>query len=91
MKRIAILALLLFLVACHAPPRAPSPDQAEGRCGAVGYQHLVGSPASTIDQTSLPAGTRVLYPDSIMTRDYRLDRMNVYINATGTVDRVDCG
>jgi len=91
MKRIILIAPLFFLAACHAPPLAPSPDQTEGRCGAAGYQDLVGDSADTIDQASLPAGTRVLYPDSMMTKDYRMDRLNIYINADGKVDRVDCG
>lgn len=87
--RLLMLAPLLMLAACHSVPIAD--PQTEDECRASQYQGLVRSEAQSIDPSSLPAGTRMIYPSTAVTRDYRKDRMNVYINDAGEVSRVDCG
>ncbi|KAG2196482.1 hypothetical protein INT46_001227 [Mucor plumbeus] len=39
----------------------------------------------------LPAYNRVLLPNSIMTRDYQIDRLNVHIDDNRKVERVYYG
>ena len=50
----------------------------------------MGQPVSTI-QASLPERSRVLGPDDIATQDYRIDRLNVYVNGAGIIQRLTCG
>lgn len=40
---------------------------------------------------ALPKGTRVLHPDTPMTRDYRIKRLNVHVGADGRISKVVCG
>ncbi len=39
-------------------------------------------------ESSLPKGTRLLRPDSFMTADHRIDRMNLWINEDNIVKEV---
>lgn len=89
MRLLFIVPIAITLAACHSMP-VPDP-QTEDECRASQHQELVRTQAATIDEASLPAGTRIIYPDTAVTRDYRKDRMNIYVNAEGEVTRVDCG
>ncbi len=59
-------------------------------CKGEPFADSVGQPVSTI-QASLPERSRVLGPDDIATQDYRIDRLNVYINGAGIIQRLTCG
>lgn len=89
MKHIFVAIPLVLLAACQAPG---SPQkQTDNQCGAASWQNLVGTMASTLNQASLPEGTRILHPNTPMTRDYRLDRLNVYVDENGKITQVTCG
>ena len=79
-------AALLALAACEA---APPPDAADA-CGAAGYQSLVGAPLAAV---TLPAdlNDRVIRPGEAVTLDFRPDRLNLELDADGTIVRVYCG
>ncbi|MBC7204478.1 MAG: hypothetical protein H5U29_13390 [Pusillimonas sp.] len=64
---------------------------ASGDCGAGQFQNLVGTLGDSVNRSSLPAGTRVLRPTTPMSPDYRPDRLNVYIDESGQVEKVVCG
>ena len=64
-----------------------APVQAQD-CGAAHAQILVGR---NIHNTPLPGGVRVIGPDTIVTFDYRTDRLNVAHDGYGTITRVYCG
>ncbi|KAL2267818.1 hypothetical protein VTJ83DRAFT_5095 [Remersonia thermophila] len=49
------------------------------------------SSETTFCKTELPEKTRVIHPGSIVTRDYREDRLNVHVNEDGTVSHVTKG
>jgi hypothetical protein len=59
-------------------------------CKGEPFADAVGQSVSTI-QADLPARSRVLGPDDIATQDYRIDRLNVYVNGAGTIQRLTCG
>ncbi|UWR02740.1 hypothetical protein K3740_17110 [Ruegeria conchae] len=59
-------------------------------CKGEPFADAIGQPVSTI-QAQLPERSRVLGPDDIATQDYRIDRLNVYVNGSGTIQRLTCG
>lgn len=59
-------------------------------CGAAAFQHLVGTPASAIDQATLPAGARIVTPTTMVTQDFRADRLNVTVDTNGNVASLNC-
>lgn len=89
MKSIFAAIPLVLLAACQAPNSGQA--QSNDYCGASSRQGLVGTPASNIDQSLLPNNTRVIHPGTPVTRDYRLDRLNIYVGDSGQVERVNCG
>lgn len=62
----------------------------EDPCGASKFKHLVGTSAKGLDMSQFAAGTRLLYPTTPMTRDYRIDRMNIHADKEGKIMRIDC-
>jgi PBP1b-binding outer membrane lipoprotein LpoB len=95
----ALLASLMFLAGCCCtpkpaaettpPPVAEQPASAD-TCGMARFQNLIGQPARAIDRSTLPAGTRILEPNSIVTQDFRQDRLNIFTSADGRVSSMRC-
>lgn len=77
-----------------APPIAAPTNAAEATaqdaCGAAAFQALVGTPASGINQASLPAGARVIMPNTMVTQDFNPARLNITVDANGNVASVSC-
>jgi hypothetical protein len=82
-----LAAALVLLAACVAPPAPPEGDA----CGAAGLQGLVGQPETVLAAMTFPAPMRVLRPGMAVTMDYSPDRLNVTLDAGGTITRVACG
>lgn len=87
---VVLTPALLVLVACMPAPMPTVPAPADS-CGARALQHLVGTPLSTFNPGSIKGPVRVLAPGSMMTMDHRPDRVNIYHNARGVVEKVTCG
>jgi Peptidase inhibitor I78 family len=91
----AILAVTLLLTACAAPPPGIAYDlPAKNKFRACPYQEYVGKDLDTVkDKLDTDDKTyRLLQPDSLMTMDYRVDRINVVYNPeTKKIERVFCG
>ncbi len=94
------LMILLALAACTAAPIAPSPTTPVGdalpkgmndTCGAVRYHTLLQQDGTALERVLIMGEVRVLRPNSIVTQDYRPDRMNFHIGASGKIDRISCG
>ena len=97
-------ALLAAACSQPAPPPAPETPQevaqampqnqqeatAQDTCGASRFQHLIGTPLAGIDQATLPAGARLLTPDTIVTQDFRPDRLNIMSGTDGNVSSLAC-
>ncbi|WP_413061367.1 I78 family peptidase inhibitor [Sphingomonas carotinifaciens] len=83
------LVALLLLAGCATTPEG-------GACRADRAQDLVGKPwapageAAVLKRTGARA-LRVVGPDTMVTMDYRPDRLNVETDAGGIVTRLRCG
>lgn len=85
--------------AAPAPPAAAVLDSGKppaNQCNAPAAQFLVGQPydASILGQALAAAGAdtvRLLHPDSMITKEYRMGRLNVVVDAANRIVRVHCG
>ena len=68
----------------------PKTVQSDDPCGAKQYQNLIGTDASKLDMKQFKEGTRLLYPTTPTTRDYRIDRLNIHADKHGKIIRLDC-
>ena len=105
MTRTILLALPLLsgvlLTACAqdraaTPPPASAADEVPGtRCDANAAQGLVGRPGAEIEAEAkrLSGATLVRRygPDAMLTKDYRIDRLNIEEDAGGKVVKFSCG
>ncbi len=91
------IPILILLAACaetstlqgaDLEPEAAPVDLAF--CKGDPFADSIGQPVSTI-QASLPERARVLGPNDIATQDYRIDRLNVFVNGAGIIQRLTCG
>lgn len=96
---VASSLLAIALGACTgAQPEAslPAPPTAEGPgCGADQLGSYIGRKATDDVVAAIQAWrgqspVRVLKPGSIMTMDYRPDRLNIEVDAQGTITRFRC-
>ena len=87
MRYLCVPALLLLGACQSAIPFEPVTDQ----CGSLNYLSKVGLKEESVSPSTFPAGTRIIHPDTQVTRDYRADRLNVHLNAQGRIERIDCG
>lgn len=61
------------------------------KCGADRFQHLVGQPREAIDVSGLPELHRIVCHGCMVTKDYRVNRLNIWLDAQDRVEKVDCG
>ena len=87
------LALVLALGACAEMQQAGlRAGRRAGTCGAAdAHQDWVGQRVDVLNDADLPEDTRVLFPTTPATMDYREDRMNVEVDKADTIARVYCG
>lgn len=105
MKHFALVALSgLAVAACSSGgsrldtggPALPPPDMtddapAASPCGAAQMGYLVGQPVGEVDLRSLSGNVRLIYPDTLVTEDYRPGRLNLDLDADGVILRPWCG
>jgi Peptidase inhibitor I78 family len=68
----------------------PPPTNAEDSCGRARFQHLIGVRADAIDRAALPAQSRVISPDSLVTQDYSASRLNLMVGTDGKIGSLQC-
>ncbi len=93
--RLIATGLAALAAGCH-PGGTPPPPRAEGACHAERVQKLVGTvfTDADADHARRRAGartTRVLPPNSMMTMDFRTDRLNIFLGPDKVVTKVNCG
>lgn len=71
----------------QAEPPAVAPPAEGDTCGAGVHAERVGTPVADME---VPAGARVIRPDSIVTQDFRQDRLNIQVDAQGTITGFRC-
>lgn len=87
------LGLLVALGACAElqKPGGTGATPAGGSCPADAHQDWVGQRVDVLNDIDLPQGTRVLFPTTPATMDYREDRLNVSVDKADRITRVFCG
>lgn len=85
----ALVAASAALAGCQSSS-TPRTVTTEDPCGAQQYKHLIGTNASELDMKQFKEGTRLLYPTTPTTRDYRIDRLNIHADKNGKIIRLDC-
>lgn len=90
MKGLLIIAAVLILAGCQASPKVEA-DASPDRCGASALRHLLGTSADALDMKTLPDRTRIIRPRTMVTRDYRPDRLNIHVTEAGVISRIVCG
>ena len=73
-----------------AEPYDPSKDLALITCGAHETLDLIGTPVADA-LLRLPENRRVVRPGDVVTQDYDTSRMNVFVDGTGTITKIECG
>ena len=91
--RILGLGLVMALGACAqgGSDEAGAPAVEVGSCPAGEHQEWVGKRVDVLNDVELPKGTRVLFPTTPATMDYRQDRLNVDVDKKDVITRVYCG
>lgn len=73
-----------------AAPTNAAEATAQDTCGAAAHQALIGTPASAIDLTTFPAGTRIITPETMVTQDFVPTRLNITAGTDGNVASLNC-
>ncbi|MDQ2095999.1 I78 family peptidase inhibitor, partial [Rhodalgimonas zhirmunskyi] len=60
-------------------------------CDAAPFRRLIGKPDSVFHVMDLPETVRLIHPGTPVTRDHRPARVNIEIDASGTIVKVWCG
>jgi hypothetical protein len=96
--RVLILALAVLAGGCQtlADDERLPPDQERFTCNAARVQGLVGQTASQAVGTDAVRGSgartmRWIAPGTMVTMDYRTDRLNIHLDAQNKVTRIVCG
>ena len=92
-RNFALFLLVLTLAACQTVSGPNSTPQVEtgAECGAQEYQKLLWKPETILRNVGLPKNTRIIFPDTAVTMDYRVKRLNIYIGKSARIERVYCG
>ncbi|RYG90324.1 hypothetical protein EU803_13940 [Loktanella sp. IMCC34160] len=78
------------LASCAQVP-APVPTPADDTCGGAEFAPLVGQPSTALERHLILRQVRVIRPGDAVTMDYRAERLNFEIDATGQIFRIFCG
>lgn len=72
-----------------AAPQTREEATAQDTCGASNYAAMIGSNLAAV---TFPAesGIRIIQPGSMVTEDFRPDRLNVNVDANGIITSLEC-
>ncbi len=104
MVRRPLVAIALLLAGCtpsSEPPTAEAPvlavpapgtaadATAQDACDSARYRNLIGS---IINESTLRenTNTRIVAPDTVVTQDFRPDRLNIIVNSAGQITSLEC-
>lgn len=103
-RTVLFASVAMFAAGCSQPatPPAETPTEvaetmpqtkeeatAQDICGASQYAALIGSNFAAV---TLPAeaNIRIIQPDTVVTHDFRPDRVNIIVDANGVITAVEC-
>ena len=72
-----------------ARPTLPAADQ--DTCQGRQYSQLIGQDATALERVLIMRQVRVLHPDSVMTMDFRAERLNFEVGADSKISGIFCG
>ena len=84
----AVITVGLLSSSCTITTLATDPVEV---CAASTYEYLVGLDREVLDTTLMPASTRIIGPEDLVTQDYSASRINVSIDVFDEIIRVYCG
>ena len=92
-RSLVLLPALLSLAACATPALAPP---VSGQCNADAANAYVGktADAANIEAARKAAGAeraRTLKHGQVVTLEYLEGRLNLYLDASGKIERIGCG
>jgi hypothetical protein len=98
-RRVAVLAAcagVLLLPACAQPQMTSTTPPPQAQCDATRLQNVVGQPASAqlVESARVQAGAttaRMVRHDQMVTREYMVGRLTLWLDANGRVREVNCG
>ncbi len=73
-----------------ATPQNAEQATAADVCHASHFRSLIGTQASAIDRSTLPAHTRIISPGMMITQDFSPERLNIRVAPDGKVTSVEC-
>ena len=102
-KRVLAMSVLLT-TGCTSPSTPPTAESAapgdptpgtaveataQDTCNAARFSDLIGS---NIDEVTIEQGpdVRVVSPDSMVTQDFRPDRLNILVDEDGQITSLEC-
>ncbi|WP_420861560.1 I78 family peptidase inhibitor [Algirhabdus cladophorae] len=106
MKKFLFLAAFGLLTACGPktpvidpiepveptdPAEAALPVGLDDQCKANENAQLLGMTTDGLEETLVLLPTRIIRPGDLVTQDYRPQRLNIHLDAAGTVIRLSCG
>jgi len=88
-----IAAGVLALLGCSAVepelPTLPEPDA--DTCNVRQYAGLIGQDVTALERVLILGQVRVIRPGTVVTQDFRPERMNFHITADDHIQRIACG
>lgn len=92
MHKIVSLSAVVFvgLISSSCSITSLAADPVEN-CAASTYEYVVGLDREVLDTTLMPASTRIIGPDDLVTQDYSPSRINVNVDDFDVIERVYCG
>jgi hypothetical protein len=72
------------------PPENAEQATDQDTCGAARFRNLIGTEASAIDRSTMPANTRFITPGMMVTQDFSSTRLNVFVGVDGRVGSMRC-
>ena len=93
------LIVLLALAACTTTPKQSMqtpigtrlPSAMEDTCGAKRYHTLLDQDATALERILILGQVRIVRPGTILTQDFRPQRMNFHVGDNGKVIQISCG
>lgn len=91
MSRMIVPTLLAATLALGACVETPPTDPLAPACGAEGLSGLVGQNRKVLETMKFANTVRVIEPGMAVTMDYNPTRLNIELDAKGTITRLTCG